>query len=122
MERSLTLLADAQTTEYPRTPAFTLPHRRRGACTINLPLPSLEDLSNCESVRRPGLPAYLDGFPDRVRQTELNSPLWLLRTLLLRQLDYHPGIRGVRERSKSCEYLIRRTVSRCEIKRGLSWR
>jgi len=47
----------------------------------------------------------------------VNGPFWLLRTLLLRKFEYHSGVRSVRERSVSCEYLIRRSVARCEIKR-----
>ena len=48
----------------------------------------------------------------------MDSPFWLLRPLLLRELEYHSGIWGVRERSMSCEYLIRRSVRLSVSHRG----
>jgi len=86
---------------------------RRHTCAINLFLPYLKNLTNFGSLRRPGLPTRLDGSPDRIRQTELNRPLWFFRTLLLRKFEYYSGIRSVPERSLSCEYLMWRSESRC---------
>ena len=48
----------------------------------------------------------------------MNSPLWLLRALLLRQLEYHSGFWSARERCISCENLIRRSVRLSVSHRG----
>ena len=76
-----------------------------GVFAVDLFLPYFKNLSGREPIRRPGLPTHLNGSPYRIRQTELNSPLGFLRSFMLSELEYNAGIRCVRERRASCEYL-----------------
>lgn len=100
-----TPLTNTKTANRARAPSFALFHRRRAVPSIDLVFPYLEDPSGRESIRWLGLPACFDGFPDRIRQPELNGPLRFLWTFLVSELEYHSGIWSVRERRAPCEYL-----------------